>query len=120
MTEEFNKSIQAHDLLVVQYLNERITFDLLATLEDGFSHLATIETQDSKSSETGTSLQGGVNLLGVTLGGRRNDSSEGSRRDMVKEELVHTCQGRGNEGPPGRRQIVPPGALLSINVRANC
>ena len=30
------------------------------------------------------------------------------------------CQGRGNEGPPGRRQIVPPGALLSINVRANC
>ena len=90
MTEEFNKSIQAHDLLVVQYLNERITFDLLATLEDGFSHLATIETQDSKSSETGTSLQGGVNLLGVTLGGRKNDSSEGSRRDMVKEELVHT------------------------------
>ena len=22
------------------------------------------------------------------------------------------CQGRGNEGPPGRRQIVPPGAIV--------
>ena len=38
----------------------------------------------------------------------------------IDADNLDTCQGRGNEGPPGRRQIVPPGALLSINVRANC
>ena len=40
---------------------------------------------------------------------------------FYEESVCNTrSQGRGNEGPPGRRQIVPPGALLSINVRANC
>ena len=90
MTKESNESIQTYDLLVVQYLNERITFDLLATLEDGFSQVKTIETQDADSSEAGSFLQGGVNLLGIALGGRRTELSEGSRRDMVKEELIHT------------------------------
>ena len=90
MTSEVNKAIRADELPVVQYLNERITFDLLATLEDGFSQLKTIQTQDSELAEAGFSLQGGVNFLGVTLGGRRTDSSGGSRHDMVKEELVHT------------------------------
>ena len=92
MTTETNQKLQASDLPVVQYLNHRITFDLLATLEDGFSHFKTIETQGSDSSLTKSSLQGGITsgLLGISFGGGLSGSEEDAQSEITKEELVHT------------------------------
>ena len=92
MPKETDAAIQASDLPVVQYLNQRITFDLLATLEDGFSHLTTIETQASDSSSTRSSLQGGVTsgFLGISFGGGMSGTEEDAQREIMREELVHT------------------------------
>ena len=92
MSQETSSAIQASDLPVVQYLNQRITFDLLATLEDGFSHFTTIETQSADSSETKSSLQGGVTggFLGISFGGGMSGTEEDAQREIMKEELVHT------------------------------
>ena len=96
MTNTDYRDVKPSDLPVIQYLNQRITFDLLATLEDGFSQFKTLETQYSDSSGASSSLQGGIGgknvltLLGISLGGKISESAEDSQREVTKEELVHT------------------------------
>ena len=86
------------DLPVIQYLNQRITFDLLATLEDGFSQLTTIETHSARGDSSDVSSQAGFGVsnifafLGVSLGakvsGTGSNSSSESSKEM--EQVVHT------------------------------
>ena len=94
MSKETDATIQASDLPVVQYLNQRITFDLLATLEDGFSYLTTIESQSADSSSAKSSIrggvQGGINFLGISLGGGMSESEEDSQHETTRMQLVHT------------------------------
>ena len=96
MATQTESGLHASDLPVVQYLNQRITFDLLATLEDGISQVKSIETQFSDSSSAQSSVEGGVKagfgvpLFGITLGGNRSSGAEESELETTKEELVHT------------------------------
>ena len=94
MVNQSDRGIQAKDLPVVQYLNQRITFDLLATLENGFSYLTTIESQSADASSAKSSIsggvQGGINFLGISLGGGVSDSNEDSQSETTKVHLVHT------------------------------
>ena len=92
MVNQADRALQAIDLPVVQYLNQRVTFDLLATLENGFSHFTTIETQSSDSSVTNSSLRAGIKnvLLGISFGGGLSGSEEDSQNEVTREELVHT------------------------------
>ena len=86
MTATANSDMKPSDLPVVQYLNQRITFDLLATLEDGFSQFKTLETQYSDSSSTDASFKGSIGsknvfaLLGISLGGKISESDEDSQQ----------------------------------------
>ena len=94
MVSNSEHRVQAKDLPVVQYLNQRITFDLLATLEDGFSYFTTIESHSANSSSSNSSIrggfQGGVNFLGISLGGGISEADEGSQIEKTKVHLVHT------------------------------
>ena len=94
MTNVADQDMKPSDLPVVQYLNQRITFDLLAVLEDGFSQFKTLETQYSDSSSTRSSAGGriGSNLpfLGIRLGGNMSESEKDSQNQLEKQELVHT------------------------------
>ena len=94
MTDRPPSTVESCDLPIALYLNQRVTFDLLATLEDGFAHLTTV--QESPSTAEQTDIQGGLGLsntfalLGLTFGaGARRDSANASL-DTTTEKLVHT------------------------------
>ena len=96
MSDPETPEFSATDFPVTLYLNQRLTFDLLAVLKEGFSSFTTVQT--TTSGETTTSADGkaqlGVSnvfaLLGVNL------SAHGSRRvgqkkdENTTEEFVHT------------------------------
>ena len=96
MVSETSHDLESSDLPVVQYLDQRITFDLLATLEDGFSHFTTIETQSSGSASTESSGQAGIGVsnvfafLGVDLSGKRAKGTTETQGGVTTATLVHT------------------------------
>ena len=87
---------KASDLPIALYLNQRVTFDLLAVLEDGFAQMATLQTSSSDAETTG--LEAGAQLgianpfafLGLSLGGKGKRDATTKSEELVTEELVHT------------------------------
>ena len=71
---EGNENITASDLPIALYLNQRLTFDLLAMLENGLSYLRHVEISSASehSSEVSGSGEIGLSnafaLLGVKFG----------------------------------------------------
>lgn len=88
------EEIEANDLPIALYLNQRATFDVLAALNNGFSHFTAIQT--TITSESSTEMAGkadlGVSnvfaLLGVDFGGSRQIGQK--RNKSSTEEIVHT------------------------------
>ena len=84
------------DLPITLYLNQRLTFDILATLENGFSHFATVNmnSTDTSSTEISTEAQVGFSnvfaFLGVTFGGSGSRQREGEQNESATKEIVHT------------------------------
>jgi len=80
------------------YLNQRIVFDLLAILEDGFSELSTVRSSAKQSETQGTGLGGSLGLsnvfalFGVSLKAKAGTGKERAAEDQteVSEERVHT------------------------------
>ena len=78
-TDEFKGS----DLPIALYLNQRVTFDLLAVLEDGFAQMTTLQTSASNAEATGLEAGGQLGIanpfafLGLSLGGK-------GKRDAAK------------------------------------
>jgi len=74
------------DLCVPIYLNQKVVFDLLAMLEDGFSQLHTVKTSTSESDAQKNSYGGSIGLsqfvafLSVSMRGDR--SKEKSAQDQ--------------------------------------
>src|SRR3989304_4217900 len=96
MTSEMEAGFTALDLPVVLYLNQRLTFDLLAALEDGFSHFTTVQASSSATStkEVSGEAQLGVSnvfaLLGITFGARGARRGEDADTETSTAEIVHT------------------------------
>lgn len=92
MANEQNRDWTAIDLPVVQYLNQRITFDLLAMIEDGFSHLTTMETYSYGASLTEAAGQAGIKIpfleIGAGVSGTLAD--EATEHERTTMQLVHT------------------------------
>ena len=88
--------IRSSDLPITLYLNQRLIFDLLASLEDGFSHLTRVQmtTSDGSSSElSGEGKLGFGNefaLIGVGLGGGAARNTEHSHSKQTTAQIVHT------------------------------
>ena len=96
MPDDPPTNISASDLPAALYLNQRLVFDMLASLEGGFSTLTSIEAATTSSSGTEKSGKGsiGINnvfaLLGVTFGGAVSKSSSDAEQRSISEEKVHT------------------------------
>ena len=96
MSNQGETEIFATDLPIALYLNQRLTFDVLAALEGGFSHFRSVQT--TASGGTATEASGGAQLglgnsfalLGVKLGGQRSRQEEEGRSENITEEIVHT------------------------------
>ena len=91
-----NQKINAADLPIVLYLNQRLTFDLLATLQGGFSSLSTVQTTSSGESATNTTKDVGLGIsntfafLGVNFGAQRSNQTGQQESESREEQIVHT------------------------------
>ncbi len=87
---------QASDYPIALYLNQRVTFDLLAVLEDGFAQMATLQTSSSDAETTG--IEAGAQLgignpfafLGLSLGGKGKRDTTTKSDEVMTEQLFHT------------------------------
>lgn len=94
--EQAAPQAKASDLPIPLYLNQRVTFDLLAILEDGFAHMTTL--QASSSNAEGSELEAGAQLgvgnpfafLDLSLGGKGTHGATSQSGELITEQLVHT------------------------------
>lgn len=93
-TSLLNDDLESGDLPITLYLNQRVAFDILAVIEDGFSHFTTVQTTVSGESATATSGEvklGASNvfaLLGIQLSSSRHAGQKHS--ESATERKVHT------------------------------
>ena len=88
--------VKVSDLPIALYLNQRVTFDILAILEDGFAHMTTLHT--SSSSEESAGLEAGAQLgianpfafLGLSLGAKGRLGTINESAEVTTEQLFHT------------------------------
>jgi hypothetical protein len=84
------------DLCVPIYLNQKIVFDVLAMMEDGFSQLSTLKTSASETETLRTNYGGGLGVsnvfafLGITLKGERGGEHGAQDSQEATAEKVHT------------------------------
>ncbi len=84
------------DLIVIKYLDQRLAFDLLATIEDGFSFLTTTEyhSQGANSTttagEAGISLGGLSSLFGISLGAKASRGTSDTNLNSSTESAQRT------------------------------
>ena len=98
MSNEGKTELAATDLPIALYLNQRLTFDVLASLENGFSHFSTEQKTSSgqTSQETSGGTQIGISnvfaILGVSFGADVH-ASQGQGQSQSKsttEQRSHT------------------------------
>ena len=93
-TSSLNDDLESGDLPITLYLNQRVAFDILAVIEDGFSHFTTVQTTISGESAKATSGEvklGASNvfaLLGIQLSSSRHAGQKHS--ESATEQKVHT------------------------------
>lgn len=85
------------ELCIPVYLNEKIVFDLLATIEDGFSKVRAISNNQSMNSSNTENLGAGFNLpsfmssfLGISLNGSQTKIAGEHDSKNESEERIHT------------------------------
>ena len=93
---EEDRDIVATDIPIIVYLNQRLAFDALATLEDGFSHFSSVQTTSSgtlsaeRSGEAGIGLSNVFALLGVSFGVRGTQEHGEAESESSTQQIVHT------------------------------
>ncbi|MDE0291389.1 MAG: hypothetical protein OXK19_02580 [Candidatus Dadabacteria bacterium] len=96
MSNKERSDLTAADLPVTLYLNQRLTFDLLAVLQGGFSSFSTVQT--TSLGETATNLDGKAQLgvsnafafLGVDLSAQGSRQTGQKKSESTTEKIVHT------------------------------
>lgn len=85
---------KAFVLPITTYLNQKIVFDLLAVIEDGFAQVTNLNISTTKGSTTTGSVdgEGGFGLYGVKTKIKAAFGKENNSRDekSANEERVHT------------------------------
>ena len=96
MSNETEPKLVATDLPITLYLNQRLTFDLLAVLQGGFTRLATVQTTSTGGTSTkasGEAQLGASNVfafLGVKLRGQGSREAEEQQSESTTQDFVHT------------------------------
>lgn len=85
-------NIDKEKLTIPIYLNTKIVFDMLATIEDGFSEVKNVQTSNSKSKEEAANAEIGISnvfsLLQVGFTGNRKRTNNDEQ--VTTEEKTHT------------------------------
>lgn len=95
--EPVKRLLQSRDLPVPIYLNAPSIFDLLAIIEDGFSHLTELETSLKQKSGSSNKVEGSVRtnnlfqLLGVSAGGSLSHEKQESVGLVASTQRIHTA-----------------------------
>lgn len=86
------QEIEKNKLTIPIYLNTKIVFDMLATIEDGFAEVKNIQTSKSKNRENDIETNIGSNNLFAFLnvGIHGNHKGNSSNGETVIEERTHT------------------------------
>lgn len=86
------EKIDKNKLTIPIYLNTKIVFDMLATIEDGFSEVKNIQTSKSKNREAGAEANIGMsNLFALFSVGLKGNLKSGNSSDQtIMEERTHT------------------------------
>lgn len=84
--------IEKNKLTIPIYLNTKIVFDMLATIEDGFSEVKNVQTSRNKNRDEDVEANIGTNNLFAFLnvGVRGNHKTSSNNREVVAEERTHT------------------------------
>lgn len=84
--------IDKSKLTIPIYLNTKIVFDMLATIEDGFSEVKNIQTSKSKNREEDAEANIGMsNLFALFSVGLKGNLKSGNSSDQtIMEERTHT------------------------------
>ena len=96
MPNQAQDMLVATDLPITLYLNQRLTFDLLAVLQGGFSRLTTVQATSSGGASTkasGEAQLGASNVfafLGVKLTGQGSREAEEKQSESTMQDFVHT------------------------------
>ena len=94
MTNKAESQLVVTDLPIALYLNQQVTFDILAVLEDGFSRFSTVQSTSSgeKWREASGEAQVGANLtlFGMKFGGRASRQTGQAQSASITEEIIHT------------------------------
>lgn len=86
------EKIDKNKLTIPIYLNTKIVFDMLATIEDGFSEVKNIQTSKSKNREEDAEANIGTsNLFALFSVGIKGNLKSGNSSDQtITEEKTHT------------------------------
>lgn len=86
------KNLDKEKLTIPIYLNTKIVFDMLATIEDGFSEVRNVQTSNSKSKEEEANADIGVsNVFSLLqIGFTGNKKRANSDEQVITEEKTHT------------------------------
>ena len=84
--------IEKNKLTIPIYLNTKIVFDMLATIEDGFAEVKNVQISKSKNRENDIEANIGANNLFAFLnvGIRGNHKGSSSNGETIVEERTHT------------------------------
>lgn len=84
--------IEKNKLTIPIYLNTKVVFDMLATIEDGFAEVKNVQTSKNKNRDEDIEANIGTNNLFAFLnvGIRGNHKSNSSNGETVVEERTHT------------------------------
>lgn len=84
--------IEKDKLTIPIYLNTKIVFDMLATIEDGFSEVKIVQTSRNKNCDEDAEANIGTNNLFafLNIGVRGNHKSSSSNAEFVAQERTHT------------------------------
>ena len=84
------------DLPITLYLNQRMTFDVLAVLRGGFSSFSTVQTSSSEEISKDRNRMAGLGvsnvfaLLGVSISSQSSRNEGKAEHQNTTEEIIHT------------------------------
>mgnify|MGYP000398032107 CR=1 FL=1 len=84
------------NMILPVYLNQKIVFDLLAIIEDGFSQIRSIEKKENKEGAIDSEIESSIGtgntfgLFGFKFGARLKGSNTQLDQQTVSEERIHT------------------------------
>ena len=85
-----------HSLEIPLYLNQKIVFDLLASINDGFTQVTKLKTASAAESNLGGMIEADLGnknifaLLGVKLKGKTDINHSREHNKEQEQEKIHT------------------------------